>query len=98
VGQLSGAPESGRQQTAGMILAGKVSRSLPFDSLFVRFFHAWMRLPLLSLCDTLVLMSGLRFGHVDHVDQAVHMDILGGLENGPHMVHMVHIPLFEPRG
>jgi hypothetical protein len=25
-----------------MILAGKVSRSLPFDSLFVRFFHAWI--------------------------------------------------------
>jgi hypothetical protein len=43
-------------------------------------------------------ISGLRFGHVDHVDQAVHMDIWGGLENGPHMVHMVHIPLFEPRG
>jgi hypothetical protein len=42
--------------------------------------------------------AGLRFGHVDHVDQAVHMDIWGGLENGPHMVHMVHIPLFEPRG
>eukprot|EP01047_Picozoa_sp_COSAG01_P129686 COSAG01_NODE_59171_length_301_cov_10.103960_2_plen_67_part_01 len=33
--------------------------------------------------------SGLRFGHVDHVDQAVHMDIWGGPENGPHMVHMV---------
>jgi hypothetical protein len=38
--------------------------------------------------------SALRFGHVDHVDQAVHMDIWGRLESGPHMVHMVHIPLF----
>jgi hypothetical protein len=33
--------------------------------------------------------AGLAFGHVDHVDHAVHMDIWGGLENGPHMVHMV---------
>ena len=41
-----------------------------------------------------VWQTGLRFGHVDHVDQAVHMDIWGRLENGPHMVHMVHIPLF----
>jgi hypothetical protein len=45
-----------------------------------------------------LFIPALRFGHVDHVDQAVHMDIWGRLESGPHMVHMVHIPLFKPRG
>ena len=55
-------------------------------------------LSLLLAAGRYTLLAGLRFGHVDHVDQAVHMDIWGGLENGPHMVHMVHIPLFEPRG
>ena len=36
--------------------------------------------------------------HVDHVDQAVHMDIWGGLENGPHMVHMRSTYHFFNRG